>query len=253
MLRQLFCHRSGPHNGSNLVGPSVIGDLRGQTHTRGHSNNRMYQQSVPPSSLQNAPFPPTRRSRPRGFTLISSLATTSSSSEIGGFPGFSSVSNSASRSHQGAENISPHFDRFYGWDGREHLAPLPWIPQDGSQSQLWSAFNPNVAPHPGGSTFLQRAIGSQRISRRLSENASQRTPPPSRRPPPSFMWWGTALAVLFKMSLVIWLLFVCKICDAIMHYNCLVWIEKLMDMAVSALGFGIMSVDVRIWLSMLSS
>lgn len=30
-----------------------------------------------------------------------------------------------------------------------------------------------------------------------------------------------------------------------MHYNCLVWIEKLMDMAVSALGFGIMSVDVR--------
>lgn len=31
-----------------------------------------------------------------------------------------------------------------------------------------------------------------------------------------------------------------------MHYNCLVWIEKLMDMAVSALGFGIMSVDVRI-------
>ncbi|ONK56049.1 uncharacterized protein A4U43_C10F3610 [Asparagus officinalis] len=185
-----LAHGSGPRNGSNLVpplGPPAIGELRAHTHTRGHgNNNHIYQQSVPSSSIRTAPFPPMRRSRPRGFTLISSLAATSSSAEVNGFYGFASVSSSANRSHQEAESMSRHFDPFYGWGGgREGLSPLPWIPLEG-ESQWWAPFNPNQAPQSGGS-FLQRANTTERVGQNRSDNGFQRMPPPPRMPPPSYM------------------------------------------------------------------
>ena len=164
-----------------------MGELRGHTHTRGHGSNHIYHQSVPSSSIRSAPFPPIRRSRPRGFTLISSLAATSSSAEIGGFYGFASVSSSANRSHQEADSMARHFDRFYGWGGaREGLTPLPWIPLEG-ESQWWSPFNPNQAPQSGGS-FLQRANTADRVGQNRPDNGYQRVPPPPRMPPPSYMW-----------------------------------------------------------------
>ncbi|KAI0489369.1 hypothetical protein KFK09_029211 [Dendrobium nobile] len=102
-------------SGSNLVAgsmaPPVLGEVR--THARGNGNH-IYQQSVssspPPHS---SPFPPIRRPRPRGVTLIS----TSTSTDIGGFYGFS-VSTSANRSLQ---DSGRHFDWYYGWGEKGSL------------------------------------------------------------------------------------------------------------------------------------
>ncbi|EHA8586240.1 putative E3 ubiquitin-protein ligase RFI2 [Cocos nucifera] len=112
--------------------------------------------------------------RPRGVTLISSVAT-SSSAEIGGFYGFS-VSGSVSRNHQEGENVGRHIDRFYGW-GREGFTPLPWLPVEG-ESQWWSPFNPNQNPQPG--SFTQRTA-AERVTQSRPENGYQRMPP--RMPP----------------------------------------------------------------------
>ncbi|XP_072964377.1 E3 ubiquitin-protein ligase IPI1-like isoform X2 [Typha angustifolia] len=161
-------HGSVARNGGNIVpplGPPVIGEVRG--HTRG-LGNQFYQQSV---NL----LAPTRRLRPRGLTLVSSVAA-SSSAESGGFYGFS-LSGSSSRNHQDGESIGRHMDRFYGW-GREGYTPLPWIPVEG-ESQWWGPFNPNQNPQPGG--FNQRAA-TDRVTQSRPENIYQRMPPP-RMPP----------------------------------------------------------------------
>lgn len=184
-MKFFFCNRSGPHSGSNLVsslGPTAVGELRGHSHAHGHGSNPIYQQSLPSSSIQSAPFPPIRRSRPRGFALISSLAATSSA-EVGGFYGFASVSTSANRSHQDAENMAR---RLHGWGSREGMTPLPWIPLDG-EPQWWSPFNPNQAPQSGGS-FLQRPNNAERANQSRQESGYQRMPLPPRMPPPSYMW-----------------------------------------------------------------
>ncbi|KAJ6799882.1 uncharacterized protein M6B38_204040 [Iris pallida] len=181
---------SVPRNGSNLVasmGP-VIGEVRGHTHTHGHGSNHMYQQSMPSSSVRSSPFPPIRRPRPRGVTLISSVsATTSTSAEVAGFYSFASVSGSANnRSHQDAENAARHFDQVYGWGGREGFTSLPWIPLEG-ESQWWGPFNPNQTPQSGGS-FVQRPANAERgTTQGRQENGFQRMPPAPRMPPPSFM------------------------------------------------------------------
>lgn len=181
-------HGSGPRSGSNLMaslGPPILGELRGHTHNRGHGSNHIYQQSVPSTSIRGTPFPPVRRSRPRGFALISSLAATSSAAEVGGFYGFASVSSSANRTHQDTESMARHYDRFYGWGSREGLTPLPWIPLDG-ESQWWSPFNPNQASQSGGS-FIQRPSNAERVGQTRQDNGYQRMPPPPRMPPPSYM------------------------------------------------------------------
>lgn len=183
-------HGSGPRSGSNpmaSLGPPVLGEPRGHTHTRGHGTNRIYQPPIPSSSRPSPPFSPMRRSRPRGFALVSSLATTSSAAEIGGFYGFASLTSSANRSHHDAESIARNFERFYGWNNREGLAALPWIPVEG-ESQWWSPFNPNQAPQSGGS-FLQRpnAAAAERAGQSQQENGFQRLPLPPRMPPPSYM------------------------------------------------------------------
>nr|XP_010905848.1 uncharacterized protein LOC105032943 isoform X1 [Elaeis guineensis] len=169
-------HGSVARSGNNLVtslGPPVIGEVRG--HTRGPASH-IYLQSVSSSSLRTSPFAPIRRMRPRGVTLISSVAS-SSSAEIGGFYGFS-LSGSVSRNHQEGENIGRHIDRFYGW-GREGFSPLPWIPLEG-ESQWWSPFNPNQNPQPG--SFTQRAAASERVTHGHPENGYQRMSHP-RMPP----------------------------------------------------------------------
>lgn len=161
------------------LGPPVIGDVRAHAHTRGHGSSHMYQQSMPSSSHRSPQFPTIRRPRPRGLTLISSLAAASpSSAEVGGFYGFASVSGSASsRNHQDAESAARHFDRFYGWGGREGFTSLPWIPLEG-ESQWWGPFNPNQTPQAGGS-FVQRGGPTERAPQSRSDNGYQRTPPPS--------------------------------------------------------------------------
>ncbi|XP_010909243.1 E3 ubiquitin-protein ligase IPI1 [Elaeis guineensis] len=167
-------HGSISRSGNNLLGslgPPVMGEARG--HTRGLGSH-IYQQSVSSSSVRSSPFAPIRRMRPRGVTLISSVAT-SSSAEIGGFYGFS-VSGSVSRNHQEGENIGRHIDQFYGW-GREGFTPLPWIPVEG-ESQWWSPFNPNQNPQPG--SFTQRTA-SERVTQSRPENGFQRMTP--RMPP----------------------------------------------------------------------
>ncbi|KAH0448812.1 hypothetical protein IEQ34_022612 [Dendrobium chrysotoxum] len=163
-------------SGSNLVAgsmaPPVLGEVR--THARGNGSH-IYQQSVSSSPSHSSPFPPIRRPRPRGVTLIS----TSTSTDIGGFYGFS-VSTSTNRSLQ---DSGRHFDRYYGW-GREGFAPLPWIPLDG-ESRWWGPFNPNQPPQSG--SFLQRGgTTSDRVAQSRSENGynHQRIPPPTRMPPP---------------------------------------------------------------------
>ncbi|KAJ6834720.1 uncharacterized protein M6B38_333350 [Iris pallida] len=168
-------HGPFPRTGSNLMaslGPPVVGDARGHTHARGHGSSHMYQQSMPSSTLRSSPFPPIRRPRPRGPTLVSSLATTTSSS-------------GNSRSHQEAENAARHFDRFYGWVSRESFTSLPWIPLEG-ESQWWGPFNPNQAPQSGGS-FLQRPANGERVAQSRPENGFQRMPPAPRMPQPPYM------------------------------------------------------------------
>ncbi|KAJ6844773.1 uncharacterized protein M6B38_293815 [Iris pallida] len=186
----LLVHGSVPRTGSNpmaSLGPPVVGDARGHTHTRGNGNSHMYQQPMSSSTPRSSPFPPIRRPRPRGLTLASSLATTTSSSaEVGGFYAFTSVSGSANgRSHQEAENAARHFDLLYGWGGRESFASLPWIPLEG-ESQWWGPFNPNQTPQSGGS-FIQRPANAERVGQSRPENGFQRMPPAPRMPPPSYM------------------------------------------------------------------
>ncbi|KAJ6831972.1 uncharacterized protein M6B38_344915 [Iris pallida] len=176
--------------GTNLVasmGPPVIDEARGHAHTLGHGSNHMYHQSAPSSSVRNSTFPPIRRPRPRGVTLISSIsATTSTSAEVAGFYGFASVFGSANnRSHQDAENAARHFHQLYGWGGRDGFTSLPWIPLEG-EAQWWGPFNPNQTPRPGGS-FIQRPANGERAPQNRQENGFQRMLPAPRMPPPSFM------------------------------------------------------------------
>lgn len=170
--------RSVARNGSNLVGslgPPVTGEIRGHN---GGLGSHMYHPSLYSSSLRSSPFAPIRRMRPRGLTLVSSIAAPSSA-EVGGFYGFS-VSGSVNRNHQEGESIGRHVDRFYGW-GREGISPLPWIPIEG-ESHWWSPFNPNQNPQSGN--YTQRAT-AERSTPNCPENGYQHRPPP-RLPP--YMW-----------------------------------------------------------------
>ncbi|PKA61619.1 hypothetical protein AXF42_Ash018232 [Apostasia shenzhenica] len=153
------------------IGPQIIGEVRG--HSRGHGAH-IYPQSVSSSSLRNSTFPPARRSRPRGLTLIS----TSASPETGGFYGIS-LSSSTSRSLQDAGR---HYDRFYGWGRESFVTPLPWIPVEG-ESHWWGPFNPNQTSQAG--SLLQRGGAAVERAQNRSENGyHQRIPPPTRMPPP---------------------------------------------------------------------
>ncbi|URE23023.1 zinc finger, C3HC4 type, domain containing protein [Musa troglodytarum] len=168
-------HGSVARNGSNLVGslgPPVTGEIRGHN---GGLGSHMYHPSLYSSSLRSSPFAPIRRMRPRGLTLVSSIAAPSSA-EVGGFYGFS-VSGSINRNHQEGESIGRQADRFYGW-GREGINPLPWIPIEG-ESHWWSPFNPNQNPQLGN--FTQRAT-AERSTPNCPENGYQHRPPP-RLPP----------------------------------------------------------------------
>ncbi|CAL9114351.1 E3 ubiquitin-protein ligase IPI1 [Musa acuminata AAA Group] len=168
-------HGSVARNGSNLVGslgPPVTGEIRGHN---GGLGSHMYHPSLYSSSLRSSPFAPIRRMRPRGLTLVSSIAAPSSA-EVGGFYGFS-VSGSVNRNHQEGESIGRHVDRFYGW-GREGISPLPWIPIEG-ESHWWNPFNPNQNPQSGN--YTQRAT-AERSTPNCPENGYQHRPPP-RLPP----------------------------------------------------------------------
>lgn len=182
-------------SGSNLVVGSIPPPVHGEVRSNARGNgSHIYQQPVSSSPPRSSPFPPIRRSRPRGVALIS----TSTSSDLGGFYGFS-VSNSTSRSLQ---DSSRHFDRYYGW-GREGFAPFPWIPLEG-ESRWWGPFNPNHAPQSG--SFLQRGgTNNDRGTQSRSENGynHQRIPPPTRMPPPPphYMWCFYHPFVLFLVNI----------------------------------------------------
>ncbi|XP_020580067.1 uncharacterized protein LOC110024438 [Phalaenopsis equestris] len=172
-----FVHPHPPHgsissrSASNLrtgsIAPPVHGEVR--THSRGNASH-IYHQSISSSPPQSSHFPPNRRSRPRGVAVIS----TTSSTDIGGFHGFS-VSTSTNRSLQDSGRV---FDRYYGW-GREGFAPLPWIPLEG-ESRWWGPFNPNQAPQSG--SFAQR--GGTNNERAVPSRPENRYNHPRMPPPP---------------------------------------------------------------------
>ncbi|XP_042412955.1 uncharacterized protein LOC122002007 [Zingiber officinale] len=167
-------HGSVSRSGSNIAGslvPPVTGEVRG--HNSGVGNH-IYQPSLYSSSLHGSPFSSIRRMRPRGLTLVSSVAAPSSA-EVRGFYGFS-VSGSINRSHQEGDGLGRH-EQFYRW-GREGISPLPWIPIEG-EAHWWGPFNPNQNPQPG--TFTQRPT-AERATQNCPENGFQHMRPP-RLPP----------------------------------------------------------------------
>lgn len=221
----LHFHRSAARNASNMgtqLGPPVMGDAR--AHTRAHGGH-IYQQSVPSSAVRGSPFPPVRRTRPRGLALT--VAPPSSAEPSAGFYGFS-VSGSVSRSVQDGENIGRHFDRTFGW-GRDSFPPLPWIPLE-TESQWWGPFNPpNPNAQPGTTdsvtrNFFPQRPTSERATQSRQDNGYQRIPPPAM---PPFMWEALELLAMLLLCFLLYCVWF-PLYIPILHKSCMFWTWDLL-------------------------
>eukprot|EP01018_Ginkgo_biloba_P017559 Gb_32416 [translate_table: standard] len=134
-------HGSYPRTFHGSVPPVMTTDFgHSHNHIHAHGGSHVYRPQAAASPLQNGLTTHSRRSHPRGISLISPRSVVRNAPAEQGQIRRPFMYASMSRNSQDGDSIGWHQGhRFYGWE-REGFSSVPWFPVD-QDSQQWASFH----------------------------------------------------------------------------------------------------------------